>query len=75
MLRRGDWLVSVVDGDKNIRYSPGRRRLRGGARPEKLIVGVYVDDLAVVYTHTDSHSLYSQFVKDLRKSGARMCSA
>ena len=39
----------------------------GGPRPEKLIVGVYVDDLAVVYTHTDSHSLYSQFVKDLKK--------
>ena len=36
-----------------------------GPRLERLHVGVYVDDLAIVYLQSDEHSLYHSFVKDL----------
>ena len=36
-----------------------------GARRERIHVGVYVDDLAVVYSHDDEHSLYHTFITAL----------
>ena len=36
-----------------------------GARRERIHVGVYVDDLAVVYSHDDEHSLYHSFIAAL----------
>ena len=38
-----------------------------GPRVERLTVGVYVDDLAVIYDYDDSHSLYAEFVAALGK--------
>jgi len=39
-----------------------------GPREETIIVGVYVDDLFVISTHTDEHSLYHTFTTDLQAS-------
>ena len=36
-----------------------------GPRREQIHVGVYVDDLAIVYSHDDDHSLYQSFVAAL----------
>ena len=36
-----------------------------GPRDEKLLVGCYVDDLFIVYSHDDEHSLYTSFVNAL----------
>ena len=38
-----------------------------GERRERIHVGVYVDDLAVVYSHDDQHSLYRSFISALEK--------
>ena len=38
-----------------------------GKRPETLIVGVYVDDQFVLYSHDDQYSLYQRYVTDLQK--------
>lgn len=40
----------------------------GGHREEWLIVGCYVDDLCVLYSHDDEGSLYSEFTSKLRSS-------
>ena len=37
----------------------------GGPRREQIHVGVYVDDLVMVYSHDDDHSLYQSFVAAL----------
>ena len=37
------------------------------ARVEQLVVGVYVDDLFVLASHTDDHSLYSSFTSELER--------
>ena len=37
-----------------------------GPRDETLIVGVYVDDCFVLYSHDDQHSLYQRFTADLQ---------
>ena len=37
-----------------------------GPRDETLIVGVYVDDCFVLYSHDDQHSLYKRFTSDLQ---------
>ena len=36
-----------------------------GRRDEIMLVGVYVDDLFVLSSHTDEHSLYARFTTDL----------
>ena len=36
-----------------------------GPRDERLVVGVYVDDLCCAYSHGDKYSLYSRFVDKL----------
>ena len=41
-----------------------------GKRYEYLIVGVYVDDLCILYSHSDEHSLYHQFTTDLKQRWA-----
>jgi hypothetical protein len=38
-----------------------------GPREEKIILGVYVDDLAVLYVHDDKHSLYREFSNALKE--------
>ena len=37
-----------------------------GPRVENLIIGCYVDDLQIIASHTDEHSLYSQFVTNMQ---------
>ena len=39
-----------------------------GDRAETLMIGVYVDDLFVISSHNDEHSLYQKFVNDLQNS-------
>ena len=43
------------------------RQTPDGPREEKLLLGVYVDDLAIVYSHDDEHSLYKSFIDSLQK--------
>ena len=38
-----------------------------GKRRELLLVGCYVDDLFILSSHNDEHSLYHQFTRDLSK--------
>lgn len=38
-----------------------------GSRSERLVLGVYVDDLAIGYLHDDEHSLYHQFTSQLKR--------
>ena len=38
----------------------------GSTREETLIIGCYVDDLFVLYSHNDSHSLYNIFTTALQ---------
>ena len=42
-------------------------RTPSGPRTERVHVGVYVDDLAIVYDHDDNHSLFKHFVDALGK--------
>ena len=37
-----------------------------GPRVEHLILGCYVDDLQIIFSHDDEHSLYAKFVSDLQ---------
>ena len=37
----------------------------GSTREEQLIIGMYVDDLFVLHSHDDAHSLYQRFTADL----------
>ena len=39
-----------------------------GDRHETLIIGVYVDDLFVISSHNDEHSLYQKFIDDLQSA-------
>ena len=38
----------------------------GSSRKETLIVGLYVDDLFIVHSHNDEHSLYAKFIASLQ---------
>ena len=38
-----------------------------GKRDERLVVGVYVDDLCCAYSHGDKHSIYQDFVTKLHE--------
>ena len=40
----------------------------GSSRQEELIIGLYVDDMFIVHSHSDEHSLYAKFTKDLTAS-------
>ena len=63
MLEQG---FSHVEGDPCLFEKRGKVVVDGIERQERLVIGVYVDDLAVLYSHDDSHSLYSQFVSMLQ---------
>ena len=41
-----------------------------GPREERLIIGVYVDDLCTCASHTDEYSLYAKFTADLKQRWA-----
>ena len=45
----------------------GVRQGPDGPREELVIIGVYVDDLFVVYSHDDEHSIYREFTTAMQK--------
>lgn len=51
-----------------MRHEPQRKCADGSVRDEWLIVGCYVDDLCVLYSHDDNSSLYADFVSRLTSS-------
>ena len=54
-----------TDSDQSVFTIEGTMHTPNGPRMERLYVGVYVDDLAIVYSHDDEHSLYRHFVTAL----------
>jgi len=54
-----------TDSDQSVFTIEGTMHTPHGPRSERLYVGVYVDDLAIVYSHDDEHSLYRHFVTAL----------
>jgi len=56
-----------VDGDACVFECTKSMSTPSGSRSERLVIGVYVDDLAVVYEHDDEHSLYRSFVDTLER--------
>jgi hypothetical protein len=66
------WLNEWSDGklqqstaDTCIFHFQGTNSTPDGPRVERLIVGCYVDDLFVLSSHDDEHSVYSAFTRDL----------
>lgn len=51
-----------------MRHEVKRQAGKFGVREEWLIVGCYVDDLCVLYSHDDECSLYAEFVSKLTNS-------
>ena len=54
-----------TDSDQSVFTIEGTMHTPHGPRSERLYVGVYVDDLAIVYSHDDEHSLYRHFITAL----------
>ena len=54
-----------TDSDQSVFTIEGTMPTPDGPRTERLYVGVYVDDLAIAYSHDDEHSLYRNFVTAL----------
>ena len=53
-------------GDSCLFMASQRVTLKDGShRDEQIILGVYVDDLCVVYSHDDDESLYREFIDSL----------
>ena len=52
--------------DTNVFFCHQETETPTGKRDEYLIVGVYVDDQFVLYSHDDEHSLYAQYTKALQ---------
>ena len=63
------WLAEFgflqVDGDACVFECSKTMTTPSGPRTERLLLGVYVDDLAVVYNTDDEHSLYRSFTDTL----------
>ena len=51
--------------DTCVFYSSHTTNTPSGPRQEQLYIGCYVDDLFILASHTDEHSLYSRFTRDL----------
>ena len=61
-----EWGLSACDSDSCVFQTHRVVKTPSGPRNEILIVGCYVDDLFVLYSHDDEHSLYSRFTSDLQ---------
>ena len=57
--------LSQSESDPSVFFSRCEVKTPNGSRKETLIVGVYVDDLFILYSHSDSHSLYHRFISAL----------
>ena len=62
-----DFGFKEVKGDPCVFECERKMSTPNGPRLERLILGVYVDDLAAVYIHDDEHSLYHHFTTQLLK--------
>ena len=62
-----DGLLKQTYGDSCVFYCRKKVNTPDGERTEWLIVGTYVDDLCIMYSHDDEHSLYHKFVNDLKQ--------
>ena len=60
------WLAQTY-GDSCVFHCKREVSTPMGKRMEWLIVGAYVDDLCILYSHDDEHSLYHRFTTDLQK--------
>ena len=54
-----------TDADSCVFYTEAMISTPSGTRHEYLFVGVYVDDLFILSSHDDEHSLYHYFTRDL----------
>ena len=61
-----DWGLKACDSDSCVFHMHSTTNTPNGPRKEVLIVGCYVDDLFVLYSHDDEHSLYQRFTTDLQ---------
>lgn len=52
--------------DTCVFYCHARVSTPSGPRSETLLIGCYVDDLFILTSHDDSHSIYSQFTRDMQ---------
>ena len=59
--------LTQSESDPSVFYSRRATKTPGGKRDETLIVGVYVDDLFILFSHSDTWSLYLRFIKVLTK--------
>ena len=63
------WLLSFgfvqTHSDQSVFTLERTMETPDGPRRERIHVGVYVDDLAVVHSHDDEHSLYRSFISAL----------
>ncbi|MDA2987416.1 MAG: reverse transcriptase domain-containing protein, partial [Actinomycetota bacterium] len=68
------WLLDSKRGftqlasDKCVFVRTEKRQTPAGERTEHLLVGCYVDDLCVLYSHDDEYSLYREFTTSLTAS-------
>ena len=61
------WGLKTCASDSCVFHLQKTTETPNGPRKEILIVGCYVDDLFILYSHDDEHSLYHRFTSDLQK--------
>ena len=61
------WKLQQCDSDPCVFRQSGWVDTPKGRRHEHLVIGCYVDDLYIAYSHDDKHSLYRRFVTDMAK--------
>ena len=61
-----EWGLTACDADSCVFHLHREVQTPAGPRKEIFLVGCYVDDLFVLYSHDDEHSLYHQFTKSLQ---------
>ena len=59
--------LTQSESDPSVFFCRKEVKTPQGPRQETLIVGVYVDDLFILYSHSDKHSLYHRFLGALTK--------
>ena len=71
------WIIEWNNGalkqtyaDSCVFYCRQTVKTPDGERTEWLLMGAYVDDLCILYSHDDEYSLYRQFTRDLQSRWA-----
>ena len=60
-----DWGFTQLHGDSSVFIHSRTVQTPSGPRKESIILGCYVDDLFVLYSHDDRSSEYARFTRDL----------